>query len=315
MESAQEESFPQQVNEHDENQANSSCKPPIVDSTQLRTRLVPRTCRICLEEVHPTFDVPDEAIPSVFHPIPKIRWISEDPTSGRLIRPCLCRGSQKYVHEGCLQQWRHADPAYQKQQNFWECPTCKFRYRLERMAWSRIITSTFARIGITFTIMSATVFFFGFVADPIINIYTNPIDTIVSLSTDGAAALQADRHVTSWTVHFLKGFASLGVVGISKDVFLAWQWIFRGFGVRTVRRRGHTPQDVLSDIPWTVVIAGAATFLTAVWRLVLAWTNSMLEKAGERVADVQGGDDDDDDDDDDDEVESLGTPAEPPKSQ
>ena len=71
----------------------------------------PRTCRICFEIVHPSFE-PMEGAPSIFNPAPRVQYISEDPKSGRLIRPCHCKGSGRYVHEGCLQEWRHADKRY-----------------------------------------------------------------------------------------------------------------------------------------------------------------------------------------------------------
>ena len=105
----------------------------------------PRQCRICLEEVLPTFETPAGGLAAVLNPTPNVRYISSDPESGRLIRPCKCRGSQQYVHEGCLQQWRHSDPGM-RNRYYWECPTCKFQYRLERMRWARYISSTFTQI-------------------------------------------------------------------------------------------------------------------------------------------------------------------------
>lgn len=98
----------------------------------------PRTCRICLETVHPTFHEPLPNLPEMLQGQPTVSYDSE---GGRLLRPCKCRGSSKYVHEQCLQEWRHADPAYGKR-NYWNCPTCGFRYRLGRMSWANYISST-----------------------------------------------------------------------------------------------------------------------------------------------------------------------------
>lgn len=102
----------------------------------------PRTCRICLETVLPKFEPSSESLPGVFQSRPSVIYESEE--GGRLIRPCLCKGSQKYVHEGCLNSWRLADPLQKR--NYWQCPTCRYSYRLERMAWGRWIGSagTFA---------------------------------------------------------------------------------------------------------------------------------------------------------------------------
>lgn len=99
----------------------------------------PRTCRICLEVVQPNFNWPENAenLPNAYQSKPTVTYDSED---GRLIRPCKCKGSSKYVHEGCLQRWRHADPGYGRR-NYWQCPTCGFQYQLERLRWGRWISS------------------------------------------------------------------------------------------------------------------------------------------------------------------------------
>jgi len=98
----------------------------------------PRTCRICLETVLPSFEPGEEGIAGVFQGAPKVTYRSPD--GGRLIRPCLCRGSQKFVHEECLTAWRLQDPTNKR--NYWQCPTCRYSYRLERMTWARWISGT-----------------------------------------------------------------------------------------------------------------------------------------------------------------------------
>ena len=116
-------------------QATESAPKP---SPQQQKHFPSRTCRICLETVLPTFEPPSENIPGVFQGPPKI--VYSTPDLGRLISPCLCKGSQKYVHEGCLTAWRMQNPAAKR--NYWECPSCRYRYRLERMKWGRWISST-----------------------------------------------------------------------------------------------------------------------------------------------------------------------------
>jgi hypothetical protein len=98
----------------------------------------PRTCRICLETVLPTYQPPSENLPGFLRTGPSVIYESED--GGRLLRPCHCKGTSKYVHEGCLQAWRHANPDYARR-NYWECPTCGYKYRLQRLGWSRAISS------------------------------------------------------------------------------------------------------------------------------------------------------------------------------
>ncbi len=45
-----------------------------------------------------------------------------------LIAPCLCKGSMKYVHLTCLNQWRHTNLDNDK---FSKCETCQYNYQLE----------------------------------------------------------------------------------------------------------------------------------------------------------------------------------------
>jgi hypothetical protein len=224
----------------------------------------PRTCRICLETVLPSFEPAPEGISSIFDPTPSVSYISSDPESGRLIRPCKCSGSSRYVHEGCLQAWRHADPAYGRR-NYWECPTCKSRYRLERMRWGRWISSSILQVLLTIAILFTTIFVFGFVADPIINFYLDPYDTITSIPSGGPAAIHFDEDEASWTEHFLKGLASLGMLGFVKVFFAMspWHWwnlrnsgILGGGG-----RRGNTGRERLENISWSLVLIGVVTFL------------------------------------------------------
>lgn len=99
----------------------------------------PRTCRICLEQVLPTFVPPNEHLPGFLAGRPYVSYESE---SGKLIRPCKCKGSARYVHEQCLQEWRHSDRTYTSKRHYFECPTCHFSYSLERLTWARYISSS-----------------------------------------------------------------------------------------------------------------------------------------------------------------------------
>jgi len=228
----------------------------------------PRTCRICLETVLPTYHPPSTSLPDMLQSSPSVTYISAEPDSGRLIRPCKCKGSSRYVHEGCLQAWRHADPAYGKR-NYWQCPTCGFRYRLERMKWARWVSSQLTQVTLTFSILFLAMFLLGFVADPIINLYLDPYTTIssASLSKLGpkAETLLPTDDEASWTEHFVKGLASLGLLSFIKVILALspWQWWnLRSSGIMAGSgRTGGSGRDRLASISWLVVLIGIATFL------------------------------------------------------
>ena len=228
----------------------------------------PRQCRICLETVLPTFHPPSENIPNILQGSPSVTYESSDPELGRLLRPCKCKGSSKYVHEGCLQAWRHADPGYGRR-NYWQCPTCGFQYRLERMQWGRWISSTVTQITLTFAILLSTIFVAGFVGDVIINFYLDPYWFIstrpwAEFGAKFEPILLDEDASPSWAEHFLKGFASVGLLGFAKVLFTSpWHWWnLRGSSVSGgIRRAGSNGRDRMAGINWLVVVIGVGTFL------------------------------------------------------
>lgn len=76
----------------------------------------PKTCRICFDTSTSEYD----------------------PEVGRLLSPCRCRGSSKYVHEGCLNQWRIISA---NSKSYYECNTCGYKYKFRRLAISRWVGS------------------------------------------------------------------------------------------------------------------------------------------------------------------------------
>ena len=228
-----------------------------------RRRYRPRTCRICLDVVEPKIEI-EESATGMFAAKQRVRYVSDDPELGRLISPCKCKGSQKYVHEGCLQAWRMSAPMSDR--NYWKCPTCHFQYRMQRLSWGRWLSSKFARVIATCLILVMAIFLLGFVADPIINLWIDPIGLVTDTLTDIVTDIEALRVVddlepSTWSYHFLKGLFSLGLLGFAKS-FLAmspWQWFNVRWGIR--RGNGRRGQDRLDNISWSLVFIGVLTFL------------------------------------------------------
>ncbi|OCF56128.1 hypothetical protein L486_06069 [Kwoniella mangroviensis CBS 10435] len=59
----------------------------------------------------------------------------EEDMLGRMISPCLCTGSMRYVHVKCLNAWRGTGT------NAVKCPQCHYRYQLRRTLISGLATS------------------------------------------------------------------------------------------------------------------------------------------------------------------------------
>ncbi|KZP16815.1 hypothetical protein FIBSPDRAFT_934405 [Athelia psychrophila] len=82
----------------------------------------------------------------------------DDPDLGRLIRPCLCKGSMTYVHVSCLNRWR-ANAA--SRQGFFKCSVCGYRYRLGRtrvagIASNPVVTGALSAFLFTLLVLAAS---------------------------------------------------------------------------------------------------------------------------------------------------------------
>lgn len=257
----------------------------------------PRTCRICFDTEQPKF--PNEPT-SIFgvRPTSKPTYVSDDPDLGRLLSPCKCKGSQKYVHEGCLNAWRLSNPT--ETRNYWQCPTCKFTYRISRLHWASALSSKWAQIALTLVILVLSIFTLGFIADPIFDLWNDPVgkisDTVTSVVTDIEAMKPPPyQEPTTWGEHFIKGFFSLGIVGIFKAMLAMspWQWWnLRNSGVvNTGGRRQGTGRARVENISYVFVLIGALTFLMGIWRAVKSLSAVVLRNVSDRVLDVDEEDD------------------------
>ncbi|KJK88022.1 hypothetical protein H633G_08108 [Metarhizium anisopliae BRIP 53284] len=260
-------------------------------------RYGPRTCRICLDTEHPKFptDIPRTFGVSTRSSRPV--YESDDPELGRLLSPCKCKGSSKYVHEGCLDAWRLTNPTATR--NFWQCPTCKFTYRLAPLHWASRLSSKWAQVFLTIVVLIVSLFVLGFIADPIMDLWFDPVGSIADTVSSVVSDLDAVRpplyeEPSTWTEHFTKGFFSLGLIGAIKS-FVAmgpWHWInFRAGGLFGSGRRGGTGRSRMDNFNLLFVIIGAFTFMMAVWRFVKAMSARILTNVSNKVMDV--GDEDD----------------------
>ena len=108
-------------------------------------------------------------------------------------------------------------------------------------------------------------FFAWFIADPIINLYVDPADTIYfsevwqpSASPDALAASKK----TAWLNHLIKGLASLGFLSFIKVLFAIPPWDYlnlRSSGVVSSGR--NTGRSRVASIGWLVILVGVGSFL------------------------------------------------------
>lgn len=220
-----------------------------------------RRCKICLEWVPPTYDEDVGILGGMRNRRPRRQYISED--GDRLISPCLCKGSIKYMHEGCLKLWMNENPT-----EGYKCGICKYQYQMERLSWAQRLRSPFISLMMTLAILFVAIFLLGFVTDPILGLWLDPVGTITDTVIPGgrfAADDTADLGEDGWFEHLLKGLFSLGLLGFLK-AFLAmspWQWWnLRTSGIVSGgARRAGTGRHRLENINITLVLIGVVTFL------------------------------------------------------
>ncbi|KAI5791755.1 RING finger domain-containing protein [Peziza echinospora] len=244
-----------------------------------------KTCRICLDTT----------------------TLSYDPELGRLLSPCKCRGSVKYVHEECLNRWRELSS---NKKSYYQCTTCGYKYKLRRLRWGKWAGSKTLQFGLTISILLFTVWILGFIADPILYIYLNSYSLpspppqlrpgIRAPTSDDEDSDDLDPLSTflppkgSFAEHMLKGLTSLGLLGFAKVILFfgpqSW-WNVRlggGFwGGGRGGRPGGTGRDRFGQLGWLVVLFGVGNFFVWVWGRVSRWTRRWLEKAVDEILDIE----------------------------
>ncbi|KAM3452882.1 hypothetical protein MY3296_004151 [Beauveria thailandica] len=258
-------------------QRNTADQPPQAEN---RRRYGPRTCRICFDTVEPQYaDASRTDRPT---------YVSEDPTLGRLLSPCKCKGTQKYVHEGCLHAWRAASPLQDR--NFWHCPTCGYKYQLTRLDWASLLSSKITQALLTLLLFAVGIFILGFIADPVFNLWLDPIGTIGdALTADEDNWDSPFEEPPTWIEHFVKGFFSLGIVGLIKSaLFMSpWHWWqLRGTGLGGGGRRRGTGRGRVENLSLMFVLLGAFAALNGIWKLVRSLSARVLLHMRDRVIDV-----------------------------
>jgi hypothetical protein len=133
------------------------------------------------------------------------------------------------------------------------------------MTWARWISSSATQVSLTLVILLFTIFLLGFIADPIINLYVDPMETIFASDFWEPNTLVDEfaRERPTWLEHFVKGLASLGVLSFVKALLALspWNWWnLRSSGL--VSRGGRaTGRNRAASISWLVVLIGVCSFL------------------------------------------------------
>ncbi|KAL0247736.1 hypothetical protein I308_103814 [Cryptococcus tetragattii IND107] len=153
----------------------------------------------------------------------------EQDALGRLISPCMCRGSMRYVHVSCINAWRGTGA---NAKAFMECPQCHFRYQIRRTRVSGLATSK-----------------------PILLLCTFLLFSILSITLGSILRFLLTHSTTS---RRLLSSSSPVSVGTPFDLF-GGEFIDRGGGVVIVGGSGA--------LVWDILLAAVKTFVSLADRM------------------------------------------------
>lgn len=90
---------------------------------------------------------------------------SDDPRE--LIHPCQCRGSMRYVHRNCLNQWR----AMNANRAYFNCDVCGYQYRMSRLWWGKVLMHPATRGALAVGFLAS----FGYLSGQVSSAGTNAV--------------------------------------------------------------------------------------------------------------------------------------------
>ncbi|KIW74358.1 hypothetical protein Z517_12298 [Fonsecaea pedrosoi CBS 271.37] len=254
-----------------------------------------RTCRLCLEEVPATVTLYPPGVPRAFQR-PVVEYKNED-EYGRLIKPCHCRGGMRYIHELCLRRSRTEGV---RPGSLWKCHECGYQFNFNRLTVQKYLGSKTASGALTALVMLLFVFLLGFIADPILNLYTDPYETIVGHEDVWQAVDVNDSKgsLSGWAQHFIKGLVSMGVLSFLRTMILNpfqwWNLRNTGFVTGRVSGRSATGRDRAVNVSWIVVVMGILSASYFFYQWVQTIIGKSLQRIGNNIVDTQlPGDDDD----------------------
>ncbi|KAG4305982.1 hypothetical protein PORY_000892 [Pneumocystis oryctolagi] len=209
--------------------------------------------------------------------------VDDQPTLGKLISPCRCQGTIKWVHIKCLSQWR-IKSKFSK--SYYRCEQCHYEYLFLRPQLSAILVSYPSLLICTALVFLGASFIAGFVVKLIFYfgfeyivdfLFYEPIP--IPESFVYPRSLWQIFSVVD-TTHFLVGFLSLGAVGIIQLL-----GPIRNYRILLGdQRRRHVLR--FRDGFMIFYLLGMLKIIWNLYKKVQNWSRYWLELLGNRILEV-----------------------------
>eukprot|EP00434_Breviolum_minutum_P036610 symbB.v1.2.032442.t1/scaffold3895.1/size70954/9 len=211
--------------------------------------------------------------------------------SGRLISPCLCSGTMRFVHIECLNMWRasSANP-----QSSFRCDQCQFKYSVQRALYANILRSALVLHTVTMVVFSGIVLLCAYVCycihwlqkgDGDNQLFSD--DFVEQLSNVTGIGDEDKQELTSfitrmneWTifgipfVHLMHGLTMVGLSGCNS----------LGFFLSQQATSDSNPLPVISAL---MIIAGLFRVFYSLYRFVTLLSGKVLESAESMILDIR----------------------------
>jgi hypothetical protein len=203
----------------------------------------------------------------------------------------------RYIHELCLRRLRTESV---RPGSLWKCHQCGYKFNFNRLTVQKYLDSKISSGLLTVVVMLVVMFFLGFVADPILNLYADPYETIVGHEDVWQSVTVNDPRggVSGWAQHFTKGMVSMGLLSFVRTMILNpfqwWNLRNTGFVSSRISGRSTTGRDRAINVSWIAVAMGILSASYFFYKWVQTIIGKSLSWIGNNIVDTQlPGDDED----------------------
>ncbi|KAK9719442.1 hypothetical protein K7432_004778 [Basidiobolus ranarum] len=217
--------------------------------------------------------------------------LDDEPSFGKLISPCKCKGTMKYVHLQCLNSWRLASGG----KSFFECDSCHYKYNFQRTTMAKAATNPLVLTLCSLLVFVFIIFLAGFPVK--LALRSCELEDFEVWDEDNPNITYEDlAPFLSMTnidlIHMMLGLIMVGVVGflhfLVSTIAFGGPVPIIGFGYRNGGFRGGNRGDdrFNGGVLLILVAIGTVKAFWTVYKIVRNMSRRSLEAVGAAILEV-----------------------------